>query len=179
MLFSCTKLEAGNSIMTGIQFRTHRPGDIGYIIHRHGVIYSEKYGWDTRFDAYVARIMAQFVEDYDPTSERCWIAEREGDFLGCVLVCKDKLVQNAARLRVLLVEPRAQGLGLGKQLVHKCIDFAREQGYESLILSTQSNLGPARSIYKAAGFEMLCEEEAGDFAAPDSRGEIWQLKLSP
>ena len=164
--------------MSAVEFRTHRPGDIGYIIYRHAVLYAEAYGWGHKFELYVTRIMGDFLENYDPVREQCWIAERDGQFLGCVLVCKDKSSENTARLRVLLVEKDARGLGLGKQLSNKCVDFAREAGYEKILLSTQSDIDAARGLYKGMGFSLVRMEEAGDFAvSPDSHGEIWEMVL--
>jgi GNAT superfamily N-acetyltransferase len=109
-----------------VTLRTHVPGDIGKIISRHGALYAEEFGWDITFESLVARIGADFIDNYDPALERCWIAEdQSGGFLGCVVLVKDKEV-DAAKLRLLLVEPCARGMGVGKKLVGQCVDFARE-----------------------------------------------------
>lgn len=161
--------------MSDIKLRTHRIGDAGYIIHRHGIVYSEQYGWDMRFEAYVARIMADFIENYNEATDRSWIAEKDGEFLGCVLVCKDGELQDTARLRLLMVEPGARGMGLGTKLTKACVDFAREKGYRRMVLSTQSLLAPALRLYEAAGFRRVAAEDV--FAPGNSQGEYWELEL--
>ncbi|UNI22442.1 hypothetical protein JDV02_008331 [Purpureocillium takamizusanense] len=156
--------------------RPHRPGDIGHIISRHAIVYFEDYGWDERFEAMVARIMADFVDQYNPKIERSWIAERDGVFLGCVFLVSDKDMPKTARIRALLVEHTARGLGLGRRLVQNCIDFAREAGYQDLVLYTNSILTPARQIYKAFGFRLVKEEDSLIFA-PGTQAETWKLAL--
>ena len=168
--------DAMNETTRPITFRSHRPGDIGLVIHRHGVVYYKDYGWDEGVEVMAARILADFIENYDATKERSWIVEREGEFLGSVFLTKDRELENTARIRALLVEPGARGAGLGSQLIKNCIDFARESGYQSIILYTQSLLTTARRLYKAAGFRLVREEMVDKFA-PNSRGETWQLKL--
>lgn len=154
--------------------RGHRPGDMGWIAHRHGVIYSQEYGWDERFEALVAHIAADFVDNFKPHRERCWIAERDGEFLGCVfLVEKDA---STAQLRLLLVEPHARGLGLGKRLVDECVQFARVCGYRSIMLWTNSALHAARHIYECAGFVLDREEKHHSYGA-ELTGQYWAMTL--
>lgn len=154
--------------------RGHQPGDMGWVVHRHGVLYANEYGWDERFEALVAEIAAHFVQHLDPKRERCWIAEKDGEIVGSVfLVKKSKTV---AKLRLLLVEPKARGLGIGKRLVEECIRFARQAGYKKITLWTQSILGPARHIYKEAGFRIVKREKNQSFGA-SLVAETWELKL--
>jgi len=154
--------------------RPLQPGDIGWITHRHGVLYAEEYGYDERFEALVAEIAARFVQAFDAERERCWIAERDGEILGCVfLVSKSKTV---AKLRLLLVEPEARGLGLGVRLVEECIAFARQAGYRKMVLWTQSELLAARRIYERLGFRRVAEEPHQSFGR-DLVAETWERGL--
>ena len=154
--------------------RPHQPGDMGYVIHRHGVLYAEEYGFDETFEALVAEVVAKFVQDYDPKRERCWIAEKDGEFAGSVfLVQKSKSV---AQLRLLIVEPKARGLGIGKRLVQECVRFARRVGYDKMTLWTQSNLDAARGIYRAEGFQRVAEKPHKSFGA-DLVAETWEKAL--
>jgi len=157
-----------------VTLRGHRPGDIGWVVQRHGALYADEYGWDRRFEALVAGIAGKFLEDFDPARERCWIAEADGEPVGCVFLVKEG--NSTAKLRLLLVEPRARGLGLGRRLVRECIAFARAKGYRKLVLWTQSNLVAARAIYQAEGFVLKRSERHASFGARLT-GEFWELKL--
>jgi DNA-binding MarR family transcriptional regulator/GNAT superfamily N-acetyltransferase len=154
--------------------RPHRPGDIGWVIHRHGVLYFEEYGWDERFEALVAEIAAKFVQNFDAARERCWIAERDSAIVGSVFLVRES--DEVARLRLLLVEPSARGLGLGGRLVRECIDFARSAAYRRITLWTQADLLAARHIYEKAGFRLASVEKHNHFG-PELDGEMWDLTL--
>ena len=154
--------------------RSHRPGDMGWIVHRHGELYQQEYGYDERFEALVARVVADFIDNLDPQRERCWIAERHGQIVGSVfVVAKSKRV---AKLRLLLVEPSARGLGIGKRLVNEVVEFSRAAGYRKVVLWTQSELVAARAIYHGAGFRCVREESHRSFGTP-AVAEVWELTL--
>jgi DNA-binding MarR family transcriptional regulator/N-acetylglutamate synthase-like GNAT family acetyltransferase len=154
--------------------RPHQPGDMGWVIHRHGVLYGQEYGWDERFEALVAEIAAKFIHKLDRQRERCWIAERDGAIVGSVFLVRES--EKVARLRLLLVEPSARGLGIGNRLVEECSRFARQAGYKKITLWTQSNLHAARHIYKRAGYRLIKQERHREFGY-DLVGETWDLSL--
>lgn len=154
--------------------RQHQPGDMGWVVQRHGELYWQEYAWDERFEALVAEIAARFIKDLDKERDRCWIAQRDGERLGCVFLVKHS--DEEARLRLLLVEPGARGLGLGKRLVEECVAFARSAGYRKLGLWTNSVLDAARHIYRQQGFRIVKEEPHHSFGQ-DLTGETWELQL--
>ena len=157
-----------------ITLRAHRPGDMGWVVQRHGALYAAEYGWDQSFEALAAEIAAKFVRHYDPARERCWMAEADGEAVGCVFLVRQ--TDLTAKLRLLLVEPRARGLGVGRRLVRECIAFARSKGYRKVVLWTQSTLVAARAIYESEGFVLKRTEKHASFGARLT-GEYWELKL--
>jgi len=157
-----------------IALRVHRPGDMGWVVERHAALYFEQDGWGAPFEALIAEIVKDFLENLEPARERCWIAERDGSRVGCVfLVQKNK---TTAKLRLLLVEPVARGTGLGRRLVDECIAFARAKGYRKLVLWTHAHLAAARAIYRKTGFRLVKSEPHRTFG-PRVVGEYWELKL--
>jgi GNAT superfamily N-acetyltransferase len=154
--------------------RPPRAGDMGWIVARHGALYGEEYGWDERIEALTAEIVAAFVRNHDRKRERCWIAEREGENVGSVLLMRD--TDEIARLRLLLVEPKARGLGIGARLVEEALRFAREARYHKVTLWTQSVLTAARRIYERMGFKLI-QHEAHDTFGKELIGETWELEL--
>lgn len=150
------------------------PGDLGWVAHRHGVLYAEEYGWDETFEALVSRVVADYIEDHDGRREAAWIAEVDGEPAGCVFCCKKD--DKTAQLRLLLVDRNARGLGLGSRLVEECTRFARRTGYERMVLWTNDVLVSARRIYEAAGFELISEDPHHSFGH-DLVGQEWALDL--
>jgi DNA-binding MarR family transcriptional regulator/N-acetylglutamate synthase-like GNAT family acetyltransferase len=157
-----------------LTLRGHRPGDMGWVVQRHGEIYHQEYGYNEEFEALVAEITAEFVRKLDVTRERCWIAEHDGRRVGCIfLVAKDA---TTAKLRLLLVDPDARGLGVGRKLVAECVRFARAAGYRKIVLWTQEPLTAARHLYTEAGFVKTAREPHRSFGH-DLIGETWEREL--
>ena len=166
----------GDKVQTSTSYllRQHQPGDLGWIVHRQAILYAEEYGWDGTYEALAGEIVAQFIKNYDPNRERCWIAEKDGERVGGAFVAK--VSDDIAQLRLLHVEAQARGLGIGKRLVEECLRFARRAGYQKMTLWTQSNLHAARHIYKQAGFQVVREQQHHSFGK-DLIAETWELNL--
>jgi DNA-binding MarR family transcriptional regulator/GNAT superfamily N-acetyltransferase len=154
--------------------RPHQPGDMGWVVHRQGLLYAQEYGYDETFEALVAEIVAKFIQHYDAKRERCWIAERNGEIVGSVFLVADS--KTVAKLRLLYVERSARGLGIGARLVAECIRFGRQTGYKKILLWTQSELDAARHIYENAGFHVIEKKNHHSFGK-DLTAETWELSL--
>jgi DNA-binding MarR family transcriptional regulator/GNAT superfamily N-acetyltransferase len=157
-----------------VTLRKPRPGDFGLIVSRHGILYAEEYGWTENFEGLCAQIVADFVNRYDAARERCWIAEVDGRYAGSAMLAKDN--DEVARLRLLLVEPFARGLGIGRLLTDECVTFARNRGYRKIVLWTHSVLTAARHIYERAGFRLVSSEKRKSWSK-DVVSEQWEMAL--
>ncbi|TNE62361.1 MAG: GNAT family N-acetyltransferase [Alphaproteobacteria bacterium] len=168
-------LLSGNSAGDGtIVLRPHRAGDMGWVIGLHGELYAREYGWNSHAEGLTARICADFLANFDPARERCWIADQNGRRLGCVFIVRED--DDTARLRLLLLDPAARGRGLGQQLVEECIRFCRDAGYSRIVLWTNHVLVAARRIYENKGFRLVDEKKHRDFG-PELVGQTWMLEL--
>jgi DNA-binding MarR family transcriptional regulator/GNAT superfamily N-acetyltransferase len=180
LISSMEKIESLLVKSQGLKFaepyflRQPEPGDMGLIVHKHGALYAKEYGWDEHFEALVSKIVAEFIASYNSERERCWIAEMSGEVVGSIFLVEES--ETVAKLRLLLVDPKARGLGLGTKLVEECIQFAKSAGYEKIILWTNSLLVGARHIYTKTGF-VLVEEERHHSFGHDLIGETWELVL--
>jgi DNA-binding MarR family transcriptional regulator/GNAT superfamily N-acetyltransferase len=170
-------LASSRSEPVPIALRSHRPGDMGMVVHLEGTGYVKQFGWDNTFEAMAARIVADFIANFDAARERCWIAERDGVHVGHVFLVRHPEQPAAAKLRLLYVDPAARGLGLGAKLVDECVGFARSAGYTKITLWTQSILTAAHRIYQAAGFRLVKEEPHHSFGK-DLIGQTWELDLA-
>lgn len=154
--------------------RLPRAGDLGWIVHRHGALYAEEEGYDERFEGVVAQVVADFLRHHDAAKERCWIAEKDGQIVGSVMLVRKS--PRVAKLRLLLVEPSARGFGIGSALIQECISFARKAGYRKLTLWTHKNLRAARRLYQQAGFRLISSTSNPSFGRK-LVDEIWELEL--
>jgi DNA-binding MarR family transcriptional regulator/GNAT superfamily N-acetyltransferase len=167
-------LDSSESRKNTIVLRDFLPGEIGWVVQRHGALYAQEYGWDATFEGLVARIVADYIDKHDPRWENAWIAEVDGDPVGCVFcVRKD---DRTAQLRLLLVEPSCRGMGIGARLVDECLEFARRAGYKSIMLWTNDVLGDARRIYQRAGFQ-LAEQGPHHSFGHDLVEQVWHRDL--
>ncbi len=157
-----------------VVLRPHRPGDMGWVVARHGALYAKDYGWNSHIEEITAEIVAAFLKNYDPARERCWMAELDGETVGSVFLVRE--TDEVARLRLLIVDPHARGFGIGKRLTQECIRFARASGYRKITLWTHAILTAARAIYQQAGFKRVEEWVHDEFGKPEA-SETWELEL--
>ncbi len=172
-----TKIErllGGGSREATFILRDPEPGDLALIAQQNARLYAKEYGWDWTFEALVSEIVAQFIQNFDPTGERCWVADREGQVVGSVFVVREDA--QTAKLRILYVDEAARGLGLGRRLVEEAIRFARSRGYSRMVLWTNDILTAARRIYEGAGFELVEENHHHSFGK-DLVGQVWARDL--
>jgi len=160
-----------------VVLRPHRVGDMGWVVHSESVGYAEQFGWDDGFEALVAQIAGEFLANFDPARQRCWMAEIDGQIVGHIFLVKHPSQSDTAKLRLLFVDPSARGRGLGDALVKECLRFARTAGYKKVVLWTQSMLGAAHRIYERAGFRLVKEEPHHSFGK-DLIGQEWELELT-
>ena len=161
--------------MPEIELREPRIGELGWVVSRHGQIYAESYGWDVSFEALVAGVVGEFAADHDPARERAWIAAVDGRPAGSIFCVAEDA--EAARLRLMIVEPWARGLGVGRALVEACVEFARAAGYRRMVLWTDEFLTSARRLYAAAGFRLVSAKSEVAFGH-ENVAEDWELDLT-
>jgi DNA-binding MarR family transcriptional regulator/GNAT superfamily N-acetyltransferase len=161
---------------TPFVLRPHRPGDMGWVVYRQAVLYAQEYAWDETYEALISRIVADFIDRFDPKRERCWIAEHGGETVGSVFLIKHLERAGVAQLRLLYVERTVRGLGIGRRLVHECTQFAQQTGYKAITLWTNSLLTSARKIYEAEGYRLVSEKPHHSFGH-DLIGQTWELEL--
>ncbi len=158
-----------------VLLREPQPGDLGWVVQQHGEVYAREYGWNRDFEGLVADIAGEFVRKFQPDWERCWIAELDGERVGAVFVVRKSAT--TAKLRLLILSPKARGLGLGGRLTDECIAFARARGYRKMVLWTHSCLVAARRIYAARGFQLVASEPYEGFGQ-QLTSETWELRLT-
>ncbi len=168
------ELSAEPAALPPIVIRGHAPGEVGWIVHRHGALYAAEYGWDETFEGLVAEVAGRFLKSHDPSRERCWVAERAGEILGSIFVVDAG--DGVAKLRLLYVEPNARGSGLGRGLVDEALRFSARAGYRKMMLWTNDILVAARRIYEAAGFRLVASEPHRSFGKA-LVGETWEKDL--
>ncbi len=160
---------------TSYVLRPPQAGDLGWIVYRQGALYAEEWGYNEEFEALAAAIVAEYVQRLHPSTERCWIAEKDGEIVGSVFLVRKS--NTVARLRLLFVEPSARGLGIGSRLIDECVRFARQAGYRRITLWTQSELDAARRLYKKAGFTLTAKKPHDSFGRKNLVAETWDLLL--